>query len=161
VEKRQAQTYEELLREQAEGAGAEELAEAPDSDDEAPVYNPLKLPLGWDGKPIPYWLYRLHGLNLEFKCQICGNASYWGRRAFERHFKETQHQQGMKALGIPNSKHFFEVTEIEDARKLWAELQERRKGTSFEADQDEEFEDAEGNVYKKKTWLDLKRQGLV
>ena len=19
------------------------------------IYNPLKLPLGWDGKPIPYW----------------------------------------------------------------------------------------------------------
>lgn len=51
------------------------------------IYNPLKLPLGWDGKPIPYWLYKLHGLNQEFKCEICGNASYWGRRAFERHFK--------------------------------------------------------------------------
>jgi hypothetical protein len=37
------------------------------------VYNPLKLPLGWDGKPIPYWLYKLHGLNMEFKCEICGN----------------------------------------------------------------------------------------
>lgn len=36
-------------------------------------YNPLKLPLGWDGKPIPYWLYKLHGLNMEFKCEICGN----------------------------------------------------------------------------------------
>lgn len=40
-------------------------AEAPsDSDDEDEfVYNPLKLPLGYDGKPIPYWLYKLHGLN--------------------------------------------------------------------------------------------------
>ena len=27
------------------------------------IYNPLKLPMGWDGKPIPYWLYKLHGLN--------------------------------------------------------------------------------------------------
>ena len=27
------------------------------------MYNPLKLPMGWDGKPIPYWLYKLHGLN--------------------------------------------------------------------------------------------------
>ena len=35
-----------------------------DSDEEEDViYNPLKLPLGWDGKPIPYWLYKLHGLN--------------------------------------------------------------------------------------------------
>ena len=40
-------------------------AEAPsDSEEEDEfVYNPLKLPLGYDGKPIPYWLYKLHGLN--------------------------------------------------------------------------------------------------
>ena len=42
--------------------------------------------MGWDGKPIPLWLYKLHGLGIEFKCEICGGASYWGRRAFERHF---------------------------------------------------------------------------
>lgn len=67
----------------------------------------------------------------------------------------------MKALGIPNTKHFFEVTSIEDAQALWASLQDRQSGGEFQKDQDEEFEDAEGNVYKKKTWLDLKRQGLV
>ena len=50
-------------------------------------HNPLKLPMGWDGKPIPYWLYKLHGLDLEFTCEICGNYSYWGRRAYERHFR--------------------------------------------------------------------------
>jgi splicing factor 3A subunit 3 len=33
--------------------------------DEGPLYNPLNLPLGWDGKPIPYWLYKLHGLGVE------------------------------------------------------------------------------------------------
>ena len=33
-----------------------------DSDDEEKaIYNPKNLPLGWDGKPIPYWLYKLHG----------------------------------------------------------------------------------------------------
>ncbi len=37
-------------------------AENSDEEDDF-VYNPLKLPLGWDGKPIPYWLYKLHGLN--------------------------------------------------------------------------------------------------
>lgn len=47
------------------------LPEDSDEEDEF-VYNPLKLPLGWDGKPIPYWLYKLHGLNMEFKCEICG-----------------------------------------------------------------------------------------
>ena len=49
-------------------------------------YNPKNLPIGWDGKPIPYWLYKLHGLGKEFKCEICGGASYWGVKAFEKQF---------------------------------------------------------------------------
>lgn len=57
-----------------------------DEDEDKPKYNPKNLPMGWDGKPIPYWLYKLHGLGVEFKCEICGGASYWGRRAFEKHF---------------------------------------------------------------------------
>jgi hypothetical protein len=65
--------------------------------------------MGWDGKPIPYWLYKLHGLNLEFTCEICGNYSYWGRRAYERHFKEFRHQHGMRCLNVPNTKAFAEV----------------------------------------------------
>lgn len=36
-----------------------------DADGDGPLYNPLNLPLGWDGKPIPYWLYKLHGLGVE------------------------------------------------------------------------------------------------
>ena len=48
----------------------------------------------------------------EFKCEICGNFSYWGRRAFERHFREWRHQHGMRCLGIPNTNAFHEVTVI-------------------------------------------------
>lgn len=33
--------------------------------------------------------------------------------------------------------------------------------TGFNADEDEEMEDAEGNVMNRKTWEDLKRQGLL
>lgn len=41
----------------------EEIQADTESDDEdQQIYNPLKLPMGWDGKPIPYWLYKLHGL---------------------------------------------------------------------------------------------------
>jgi splicing factor 3A subunit 3 len=40
------------------------------------------LPLGWDGKPIPYWLYKLHGLNISYKCEICGNFTYKVRVIF-------------------------------------------------------------------------------
>lgn len=114
---------------QAELAEAEAEVAAPDDEEEDDfVYNPLKLPLGWDGKPIPYWLYKLHGLNQEFKCEICGNQSYWGRRAYEKHFKEYKHQQGMRSLGIPNNKMFYEVTKIEDALQLWKSIQVRRIG---------------------------------
>ncbi|KAF8066290.1 hypothetical protein HT031_002613 [Scenedesmus sp. PABB004] len=158
VEKKQAQTYEELVAELEEGE-AEALGEEEEEEDEY-VYNPLKLPLGWDGKPIPYWLYKLHGLNQEFKCEICGNYSYWGRRAFERHFKEWRHVNGMKALGIPNNKDFFEVTQIEDALSLWRNIQERNTG-GFNPEQDEELEDDSGNVYSRKVYDDLKRQGLL
>lgn len=50
-----------------------------DDEEEARIYNPLKLPLGWDGKPIPYWLYKLHGLGTEYKCEICSDYVYQGR----------------------------------------------------------------------------------
>ncbi|XP_020597573.1 splicing factor SF3a60 homolog isoform X2 [Phalaenopsis equestris] len=96
VEKKQALTYEEM---EAEREEEEVQADSESDDDERQIYNPLKLPMGWDGKPIPYWLYKLHGLGQEFKCEICGNHSYWGRRAFERHFKEWRHQHGMRCLG--------------------------------------------------------------
>ena len=69
------------------------------------------VPLGWDGElhglvdddnddydndddddddddePIPYWLYKLHGLDHKYSCEICGNYAYFGRRAFDRHFQ--------------------------------------------------------------------------
>lgn len=59
----------------------------------------------------------------EFKCEICGNYSYWGRRAYEKHFKEWRHQNGMRALGIPNNKMFYEVTKIDEALELWKSIQ--------------------------------------
>jgi hypothetical protein len=37
------------------------------------------------------------------------------RKVFERHFQEQRHAFGMKALGLPNTKHFHEITKIEDA----------------------------------------------
>jgi splicing factor 3A subunit 3 len=81
VESIQTKTYSEILSERTNEPDAEEESEH-ESDDEQAVYNPLKIPLGWDGKPIPYWLYKLHGLNIEYKCEICGDFSYWGRKLF-------------------------------------------------------------------------------
>jgi hypothetical protein len=44
----------------------ETQADTESDDEEQQIYNPLKLPMGWDGKPIPYWLYKLHGLGQVF-----------------------------------------------------------------------------------------------
>lgn len=158
IEKRQAQTYEEFVADmqaEIEGDVLEDDVFADDGDDDEYTYNPLKLPMGWDGKPIPYWMYKLHGLNHEYKCEICGNASYWGRRQFEKHFMESKHVAGMKALGIPNTRQFFEITSITEAVNLWKSIQNKKK------EDVEEFEDADGNIYDKKLFTDLQKQGML
>jgi splicing factor 3A subunit 3 len=69
----------------------------------------------------------------------------------------------MRALGIPMSKAFYEITTIADALALHRTLQERggaAAGKDAAPDVDE-VEDEEGNIYSRKTWDDLKRQGLV
>lgn len=115
AEKQQTRTLEEKeaeLREEefgvlqaTRGGAVDDAAANNEDDDEGPIYNPLNLPLGWDGKPIPFWLYKLHGLGVEYKCEICGNQSYWGRKAFDRHFQEWKHAHGMRCLGRQQSYH--------------------------------------------------------
>lgn len=132
-----------------------------DDEDNKPIYNPKHIPIGWDGKPIPYWLYKIHGLGIEYKCEICGGASYWGRKAFERHFQEWRHAYGMRCLKIANTVHFKEVTGIEEALRLHQYLIEKEKKEKFKPEFEEEFEDTEGNVVNKKMFVDLRRQGLL
>ncbi|KAJ9049765.1 Pre-mRNA-splicing factor sap61 [Entomophthora muscae] len=158
VERKQSLTEREREIEQE----VEEVEiEVSDSDDEERIYNPLKLPLGWDGKPIPYWLYKLHGLGVEYPCEICGNYVYMGRKAFERHFQEWRHGHGMRCLGIPNTRHFNEITSIEDAYSLWERLKQTTRAEKAQAENLEEFEDQNGNVFNRKTYEDLRRQGLL
>jgi splicing factor 3A subunit 3 len=166
-EQRQA-TKENVQRKQARTAGErqesdEEVSES-ESEEETEtdvIYNPKNLPLGWDGKPIPYWLYKLHGLNITYTCEICGNATYKGPKAFQRHFAEWRHAHGMRCLGIPNTAHFANVTQIEDALALWQRLKEEKHKEKFQPSNEEEYEDTQGNVVNKKTYEDLKRQGLL
>ncbi|KAJ0235244.1 Splicing factor SF3a60 [Hirschfeldia incana] len=158
VVKKQALTYAEMVEERK---GEEERVEVESDEEESGVYNPLSLPMGVDGKPIPYWLYKLHGLGQIFECEICANNVYKGRRAFERHFKESKHQYGMRRLGIPNTKNFNEITSIKEAQELWERIQEREGVNKWRPEIEEEYEDGEGNVYNKKTYSDLKRQGLI
>ena len=59
----------------------EEEVVSSDTDDDAKKKKLLKkstLPVGFDGKPMPLWLFNLLGLGKQFKCEICGNAVYWG-----------------------------------------------------------------------------------
>ena len=126
----------EIERKKAkDGNGSEESDE---EEEDTPIYNPKGVPLGWDGKPIPYWLFKLHGLNHFYLCEICGNESYRGRRNFEKHFAEAKHAYGMKCLGIPNTKHFHGVTKIEDAQELWRKLQTSLSKENFDGAKDEE-----------------------
>lgn len=133
---------------------------AENDDDEAAFYNPKNLPLGWDGKPIPYWLYKLHGLNLKFSCEICGNHAYNGPKMFIRHFSEWRHSHGMKCLGIPNTAHFAYVTLIDDAITIWEKMCAERDVAVWKAD-NEEFEDINSNVITRKMYSDLYNQGFL
>ena len=65
-----------------------------EDDDNEVIYNPKNLPLGWDGKPIPYWLYKLHGLNISYSCEICGNQV---RESFQ-----STDSRGLSCLSIWN-----------------------------------------------------------
>ncbi|CAD6944360.1 unnamed protein product, partial [Tilletia laevis] len=143
------------------GGGGGGEGDDEDEEDDDKIYNPLKLPLGWDGKPIPYWLYKLHGLGVEYKCEICSDHVYQGRKNFEKHFQESRHAFGMRALGLPNTKHFYEITRISDALALAERLKKQGRQQAEEQGEAEEVEDEYGNTYTKKTYELLKRQGLI
>lgn len=66
----------------------------------------------------------------------------------------------LKLLLPPLLQAFFEVTSIGDAMALWKTIQQKG-GAGAGNEEEEEVEDAEGNVYKRKTYDDLRRQGLV
>jgi splicing factor 3A subunit 3 len=167
VERKQGMTERERQME-LDALFAESSSAAPqagdsdsDSDGDEKIYNPLKLPLAWDGKPIPFWLYKLHGLGVEFKCEICGNYVYMGRRAFDKHFNETRHIYGLKCLGITNTTLFREITGLDDALKLWDKIQRDKKKNRTDEGGVVQMEDAEGNVMPEKVYYDLQKQGLL
>ena len=120
-----------------------------------------QLPVGDDGESIPLWLYKYRGLNTEYRCEICGNKSYAGRRNYEKHFNQSQHLRGLKCLGITPSIEFFDICRINDAIALNKKLQQMKKENEFDVDNDEEMEDADGNVLLKKDYLTLKKNGLI
>ena len=78
------------------GMGYEDAGEDVEGGGGEKTYNPLKLPIGWDGKPIPFWMYKLHGLRVEYRCEICSDHVYKGRLSLihisepTRHFKRSR-----------------------------------------------------------------------
>ena len=135
--------------------------EGEEKEDEEFIWNPLKLPLGWDGKPIPFWLWKLHGLGVEYPCEICGGKVINGRKNFEKHFQEANHLYGLRCLGITPSPVFKEITRIDAAVELWNKLKADKRKIDRQLEQVEEMEDKQGNVMSRKLFQDLKRQGLV
>ena len=59
-----------------------------------------------------------------------------------------------------HSRPNFQKFRVHDPSPPHAAAQDKRKG-GFKPELDEEFEDAHGNVYNRKTYEDLKRQGLI
>lgn len=165
----------ELERINNEGYGSEYTTVDDDSDFEAKDMQPSDieddeddtngkdLPLGPDGRPMPFWLYRLQGLHRSFECEICGNVSYKGRLVFEKHFNSTKHQQGLKLLGVSEDYLllFKSFTLISEANELWGRIKKEKRAKDEELENAVEVEDNEGNVMSSKDYHDLKRQGLL
>jgi splicing factor 3A subunit 3 len=158
TERERQQELEQLYSENPDNGAKEEEEE---SDEEGKIDNPLKLPLAWDGKPIPFWLYKLHGLGVEFPCEICGNHVYMGRRAFDKHFNEPRHIHGLKCLGITNTTLFREITSIQEAEALWKKILKDQKKQKSLAENVVEMEDNEGNVMPEKVYKDLAAAGML
>ncbi|KAL2010722.1 hypothetical protein VTN00DRAFT_6529 [Thermoascus crustaceus] len=161
TERERQMELEALFAETEPTAGGRRDEES-DEEGEEKIYNPLKLPLAWDGKPIPYWLYKLHGLGVEFPCEICGNFVYMGRRAFDKHFSEARHIYGLRCLGITSQTNLFrEITKIDDAIRLWEKLEQDKKKEREARENVVQMEDAEGNVMPERIYLDLQKQGIL
>ena len=67
----------------------------------------------------------------------------------------------MQCLKIPNTIHFKNVVDIEEALSLHKKILAENYKKTFKPDYEEEFEDQEGNVLPRKAYIDLKRQGII
>ena len=67
----------------------------------------------------------------------------------------------LRKMGIPNTTHFQDVTTFDDALALWEKIKKDKHVLDFKNEQDEEFEDSNGNVMSRKTYEDMRRQGLL
>ncbi|CUM68301.1 uncharacterized protein PRCAT00006023001 [Priceomyces carsonii] len=165
TERERLQEIFSLAGEESEYTTASDSSKALDddntsSDDEE---NSKNLPIGVDGRPIPFWLYKLQGLHQTYTCEICGDISYKGRSLFSKHFGGVKHHHGLKCLGIPDDYMplFKGVVKINEATDLWRRLKKEKRIKEGDKENAVEFEDEEGNVMSEKDYIDLKKQGLL
>ena len=123
--------------------------------------NPKNIPLDFDGKPIPYWLYKFRQLNRRFVCEVCCGQEFRGPRAFERHFEEWKHAANLRKLGVPNTKDFYGLTRIAEVLELSDKLGSQTGVDDWDESEQQEWEDSDGNVFKKSTFEQLRRQGIL
>lgn len=144
-----------------EGSSDSENEASSDEENDDDLFK--NLPLGSDGTPIPYWLYKLQGLHKTYRCEICGNVGYKGKQAFERHFNSSKHQKGLQLLGIAeeNFPLFKNISVIDEAQNLMQNLKREARSKQSEIHDAIEVEDKQGNVMSYVDYLDLKKQGLV
>lgn len=173
IERQEGMTERERMIEQSELAEVDSeytTANSDSSDDEGGDASDEEdkdlfkdLPIGPDGTPIPFWLYKLQGLHHTYNCEICGNMSYQGRMNFEKHFSSLKHQNGLKMLGIDSSKMslFVNITTIDEALELWKNIKREERIKEGEAEADIEVEDEDGNVMTERDYIQLKKQGLI
>lgn len=148
---------------EVDDSGRSDSDEDSDSDSETDANLFKNLPLGSDGTPIPYWLYKLQGLHKTYTCEICGNVGYKGKQAFERHFNGSKHQKGLQLLGIAedNFPLFKNISLIDEAQNLMQNIKRQTRMKQSEIHDAIEVEDKQGNVMSYLDYLDLKKQGLI
>lgn len=81
-----------------------------------------------------------------FYCEVC-SSDITGTSDFYAHFLREKHVQSLKALGAVDVQRCFGVARVALVTKLIESV--------------EEEEDADGNVYDKRTYDDLARHGLI
>lgn len=144
------------------GFSSGDNSDASESSDED-ERNIKELPIGVDGRPIPYWLYKLQGYHKSYNCEICGNVTYKGRTVFAKHFNSAKHQQGLGFLGISDdyAPLFKSIIKIDEALELWRRLKREKRIKEGDTENAVEVEDEEGNVLSEKDYIELKKQGLL
>lgn len=105
------------------------------------------------GKDVPKWQHRLKDLDIMFECSICGYSGY-GRDGFDEHFGEEGHAREVLKHGIEYGPRLKGITRVD----VLMDMKSRQRDSDSYS---EEFEDAEGNVFDRRTYEDLVRNGLI